>query len=144
MEKKEDRLLPEQPPIHRRGFFSRLAAFGATALVAANVKGMRADGGKTMLNDLKFEHFSGLVDQSFDIRHDGGSLAVTLVEAKQLGANPRAGLRDPFSLIFRSAERGHLPQRMYEVRHAVLGTHELFLVPIGPDEHGMRYQAVFG
>jgi hypothetical protein len=29
------------------------------------------------------------------------------------------------------------------VRHAQLGAMEIFLVPIGPDEGGMRYEAIF-
>ncbi len=52
--------------------------------------------------------------------------------------------RAPFSLIFRSpGERRHAPQQIYTVRHPELGEIEIFLVPIGPDERGMRYEAVF-
>jgi hypothetical protein len=36
-----------------------------------------------------------------------------------------------------------LPQHIYALEHTSLGKLELFLVPIGPDERGMRYQAVF-
>jgi len=36
-----------------------------------------------------------------------------------------------------------LPQRIYPMEHAHLGVFELFLVPIGPDQHGMGYEAVF-
>jgi hypothetical protein len=35
-----------------------------------------------------------------------------------------------------------LPQRIYRLQQAELGTVELFIVPLGPDERGIRYQAV--
>jgi hypothetical protein len=36
-----------------------------------------------------------------------------------------------------------LPQRIYRLEHAALDPLEIFIVPIGPDAEGMRYQAVF-
>jgi hypothetical protein len=36
-----------------------------------------------------------------------------------------------------------LPQATYPVEHDELGRMEIFLVPIGPDGSGMRYEAVF-
>ena len=54
-----------------------------------------------------------------------------------------APLRDPFSLIFRGPLDPSLPQRIYPMEHEQMGTLELFLVPIGPDAEGMRYQAIF-
>ena len=32
---------------------------------------------------------------------------------------------------------------MYRVEHEDIGSFEIFLVPIGPDEKGMKYEAVF-
>ena len=52
--------------------------------------------------------------------------------------------RVPFSLIFRGPRTPVLPQCIYTLAHAQLGTFDLFLVPIGPDADGMRYEAVFG
>jgi hypothetical protein len=34
-------------------------------------------------------------------------------------------------------------QQIYQVEHPTLGSFELFLVPVGPDEQGMCYEAVF-
>jgi uncharacterized protein DUF6916 len=60
-------------------------------------------------------------------------------------ASPAApGRRAPFSLLFRGPRTPVLPQRIYSLGHARLGTFDLFLVPIGPDAHGMCYEAVFG
>jgi hypothetical protein len=136
--------VPEQAPVRRRNFFGTLAALGAVAIAGVAEAASSSSDRRRMMSELKHEHFAELVGQTFSIRHDGGSLSVTLIEAKRLGDSPRAGLRDPFSLVFRSVERDHLPQKIYEVSNATLGAHEIFLVPIGPDAEGMRYQAVFG
>jgi hypothetical protein len=36
-----------------------------------------------------------------------------------------------------------LPQGIQRLSHAELGELDLFLVPIGPDAQGMRYEAAF-
>lgn len=53
--------------------------------------------------------------------------------------------KQPFSIFLRiPREAGPLlPQSIYRVEHDQLGTMEIFLVPVGPDELGMRYEAVF-
>lgn len=48
-----------------------------------------------------------------------------------------------FSLIFTGAMSPWLPQGTYKLAHPQMRECELFLVPIGPDAVGMRYQAVF-
>ena len=53
------------------------------------------------------------------------------------------GRRAPFSLFFRGPLRPIMPQRIYTLEHPQLGRFDLFLVPIGPDGTGMRYEAVF-
>lgn len=51
--------------------------------------------------------------------------------------------RTPFSLIFRAPGQGHLPQAIYPIESDTLERMELFLVPLGPDEHGMLYECIF-
>ena len=51
--------------------------------------------------------------------------------------------RRQFSLVFRSGPGTPHPQRIYRLEHDVLGTREIFLVPIAPDTDGQRYEAVF-
>jgi hypothetical protein len=53
------------------------------------------------------------------------------------------GRRAPFSLFFRGPMQPIMPQRIYTLEHPELGRFEIFLVPIGPDGTGMRYEAVF-
>ena len=51
--------------------------------------------------------------------------------------------RVPFSLLFHAAGAEQSgPQGIYSVRHPDVGELELFIVPLGPDEQGMRYEAV--
>jgi hypothetical protein len=102
-----------------------------------------------MLEAFTIDTFLPLLGDTFRMQMDAASTAeVELVEASPLGtpggAPPASEpARGAFELVFR-APRGPLPvQRIYRLEHAALGSFELFLVPIGPDEHGMRYQAVF-
>jgi len=50
---------------------------------------------------------------------------------------------EQFSLIFTGIASPWLPQGLYVLVHPQMGQCELFLVPLGPDAAGMRYQAVF-
>jgi hypothetical protein len=50
---------------------------------------------------------------------------------------------EQFSLIFTGAASPWLPQGLYKLSHPQMQACELFLGPIGPDDAGMRYQAVF-
>ena len=51
--------------------------------------------------------------------------------------------RRQFSLLFRGPVDPFLSQGTYRLDHAELGALDIFLVPIGPDAEGMRYEAVF-
>lgn len=51
--------------------------------------------------------------------------------------------RVPFSLIFHAPHDAVLPQRIYRVENEHMGAFELFLVPLKPDQDGMRYEAIF-
>jgi len=52
-------------------------------------------------------------------------------------------VRPPFSLIFIGASDLILPQMIYRLRHDEMGEVSIFLVPIGKDQRGVSYQAVF-
>lgn len=105
-----------------------------------------------MLDTLSSTEFSTHLGERFEI-HWGGPepMAVTLVSVTPLGLTnsppseaPQPPRRGAFSLIFRSPIRDrYLVQRIYTVTHATLGSLDIFLVPIGPDTEGMRYEAVF-
>ncbi len=50
---------------------------------------------------------------------------------------------EAFSLLFRGDASEQLPQGMYRIEHAVLGTFDLFIVPVAQDQTGRYYEAVF-
>jgi hypothetical protein len=50
----------------------------------------------------------------------------------------------PFSVIFRTEQfNEYYPQATYLLQHPIEGDVPIFLVPIGPDKEGMKYQAIF-
>ena len=52
-------------------------------------------------------------------------------------------VQEHFSLVFRGPHDRVLSQGMCRMEHAAMGAFVLFIVPVGPDARGMRYQAVF-
>jgi hypothetical protein len=92
-----------------------------------------------------FQLSLGPSDQPHDPAAHGATLALELVEVEELGAEQAVGSPRgrSFSLIFRDPSGTYLPQRIYSIEHPTLGRLDIFLVPIGPDQGGMRYQAVF-
>jgi|SRR5271166_5107948 len=50
---------------------------------------------------------------------------------------------EQFSLIFAGKASPWLQQNLYVLVHPQMGECELFLVPVGPDASGMRYEAAF-
>ena len=54
----------------------------------------------------------------------------------------QAAQRVPFSLVFHGPSTLPVGQQMCAFRHPQLGDFDLFIVPLGPDEQGMRYEAV--
>lgn len=58
-----------------------------------------------------------------------------------LGAAPPRG--ESFSIIFHGPRAPQLTQGTYEFAHDTIGAFALFIVPIGADADGIRYEAVF-
>ena len=96
-----------------------------------------------MLQDLTSSSFSEHLNSTFRIQlGDGKSLDAELFEV--LLHEPHGGPRQqPFSVHFRGPKGATLPQGIYRMEHERMEPIELFLVTIGPDEKGMRYEAVF-
>jgi hypothetical protein len=97
------------------------------------------------LDRLCREDFLPLLHSTFAIRlSDGEDYLLELVEAEDLGQPPFPGARQPFSLIFSNPlKTAYLEQRIYSLNHPGLEGFSVFLVPLGPDASGMRYQTVF-
>jgi hypothetical protein len=99
---------------------------------------------RRMPEDLKIGDFFERVGEGFRVPFAGGAIEITLLEVTSLARADHAGpRRAPFSLIFRGPLRPALVQHTWPLEHPALGRLEVFLVPIGPDASGMRYEAVF-
>lgn len=95
------------------------------------------------LRSFTIETFAPLIGGMFRIHVDDASPVEVELIAAQPYDDMHPGRRAPFSIVFRGPSQQVLVQRTYRVEHAQLGTFDLFIVPIGPDETGMRYEAVF-
>jgi hypothetical protein len=101
--------------------------------------------GSPALNALDAGDFEGRRGETFRMRTAAGTQDLVLVDVTRLAFAARApeSGRDAFSLVFRSPQPSHVPQAIYALEHEGLGVLELFLVPIGPRDGGMCYEAIF-
>ena len=97
-----------------------------------------------VLEDFTLETFAGRLGETFRVDDDSGVVDLRLASAEAGNDRPaKPEERTPFSIVFVGPREPILPQRIYRFAHEGLGTFELFIVPIGPDESGMQYEAVF-
>ncbi len=97
-----------------------------------------------MLDKLTWDDFAKHLNQTFRLPAKPGDLELELIEAQALpGPEPAPeGQRQGFSLVFRGPKDAALDQSIYPLEHPEMGSLELFLVPIGPDVHGLCYEAI--
>ena len=86
--------------------------------------------------------FEPLLHERFAIVSEPGESFDAELIAVTEGA-PGASARPQFSVVFRGGPTPPVPQRIYGVEHERFGRLDLFLVPLGPDDIGQRYEAVF-
>ncbi len=89
--------------------------------------------------------FENTHNQEFTIQFDTQtSVVAKLIEIKSINSQVvKTGQNEPFSLVFEIAGDVIYEQNTYMVQNKELGELALFLVPIGADESGVRYEAVF-
>ena len=114
-----------------------------------------------MLDKLTIDDFSGRIGETFVVTPrdaEGRPAEQAAFEVELRRADPsahrdeagakeqeaREARREPFSVEFHSRLPHHVPQQTFVVEHEQMGTFDLFLVPLGPDAEGHRYEAVFG
>lgn len=81
--------------------------------------------------------FAGRIGEQFNIAVDD----TTTLPARLTSATPGPGTS--FSLVFTGPPEPVLPQRIYRFDHDQLDALVIFIVPIGRDDTGVRYEAVF-
>lgn len=71
-------------------------------------------------------------------------LSLELHDVTAWGPPPAApGQRQPFTITLRGPADPLLPQATYAMTHPAFGALDIFIVPIGRDADGVRYEAVF-
>ena len=86
--------------------------------------------------------FVGLVNRPMTVRHSGGTITFELAEARPLAQSPREG--GGFRLMFVGPHDTPLSQGTYAFQTTEGVSHEIFIVPIGPDgEQRLCYEAIF-
>jgi hypothetical protein len=89
--------------------------------------------------------FSKHVNTKFRLDLDaenGVELELTEVKSYLSKQNEQSGM-ERFSLYFQGPTEPNLPQKLYAFQHPEMGSFEMFLVPIGKNEAGFRYESVF-
>ena len=92
---------------------------------------------------LTIDLFSDKVGQIWTVDEpQAPPIELTLIEVEPL-RNYAKLKREPFSLIFTTRGNFVLPQRIYGLRHSMLGSMELFIVPVGRIDDVTTYQSLF-
>lgn len=103
------------------------------------------------LASLTYDTAKGFEGTAFRVElHDGTQIALTLEEVTKPESPQRrrarttaSRRREPFSLYFLGPTGPILPQAIYVLRGDTVTFDGLFIVPIGRDDEGTEYEAVF-
>jgi hypothetical protein len=99
---------------------------------------------RNMLEKLTHEYFQALLGQKFSVSTGSAVLELRLASCRAIPSPLREKAeRQAFSLIFHGPLEPALPQRMHNLEGGPDGPLEIFLVPVGPEQQLMRYEAIF-
>lgn len=138
--------------VPRRKFLNRLLLLGTAAAAlpafALPKSFIFARKKEVMLDQLSLSDFAPHLGGKFTLLTEPGrKVTVELIEATALGkSGPRPShlaQRAPFSVVFLAPKGSALTQRIYRVGHEVMGEFDVFLVPIGLAEDGLKCEAIF-
>ncbi len=98
-----------------------------------------------MSERMTLSQFAERTGEVFRIRlpDDAGVLEMHLIRAETLPQHAGPGRGDPFVLEFRGPSTPAIEQGMWRFEHENLDPVDIFVVPVGPDEAGLCYEAVF-
>jgi hypothetical protein len=100
-------------------------------------------GRRPILENLTIESFRPRLGDVFRVSLPDGEIELTLSQATEIGGATAGKPRVPFSLLFHGHGARVLPQGIYHLENDHLAPLDIFIVPLGPDERGMRYEAIF-
>jgi hypothetical protein len=87
------------------------------------------------------EAFAENLNTKFRIPMQSSSAAeLELIEVVEARSTSR---QQQFSVFFRGPSEYLLPQATYHMEHEKMGEMDLFIVPVGREQEGFRYEAVF-
>ena len=89
---------------------------------------------------LTFDDFAGRLGKAYEIIVGGHRLPVMLDEAQALPGSARQG--GGFRLVFLGPPQPVLPQGIYPIQRGAEAD-EIFIVPIGQTQAGIKYEAIF-
>jgi hypothetical protein len=96
-----------------------------------------------MAEEATIETFRPAVGDGFTVGGEAGAtVELLLVEAEAKDAGPGAP-KPAFSLVFHGPAEPALAQGTYPFEHPGIGAMDIFIVPLGRDEHGSVYEALF-
>jgi hypothetical protein len=96
-----------------------------------------------MSAQLTEKEFSKHVNTKFRVKANQ-PVEIELTQVKGYPGRPeeQAGM-ERFSAYFQGPPDRFLEQKVYSIEHEGMGEFDLFLVPVGQDANGFRYEAVF-
>lgn len=94
-----------------------------------------------MAESLTQAAFAENLNTKFRIKLENSQTAeLELIEVLETMSTPR---QEQFSIFFRGPAEYLLPQSTYHMEHEKLGELDIFVVPVGREQDGYRYEAVF-
>ena len=94
-----------------------------------------------MATDLQHEEFLRHLNTKFRIRL--GETEVLEAELTEISERMMSPRQERFSLVFRTGNETLIEQGQRTFDHDEMGNFSLFIVPIGRDDEGTYYEAVF-
>lgn len=98
-----------------------------------------------MSSNLTAAAFAEHLNTKFRVRAETPKpVELELVEVKEYsaGSHEQGGM-ERFSLFLYGPGDTYIPQHTYVLEHPSMGDLELFVVPVGRDDRGFRYEVVF-
>lgn len=93
------------------------------------------------MENLTLENFKTNIGSGFQAQIDeNNAVQLEIKQCEDLGSTPQ---QEQFSVILRGPLQPLLIQKIYRLKHDVLGEHDLFVVPIRQDGEATFYEIIF-
>ena len=94
--------------------------------------------------DFSKDHFSACLNQSFRLMASSSPVEqLTLIRVDEHPEQMNRIGPEAYSVVLQGPPGQVLPRNLYRLSHEEHGKFDLFIAPVGQDEWGVRYEAVF-